>query len=274
MSDLRSRPAETDTGAVRTARDGSPVRVFVIGAIVIIAVVAALLIAIRLFLFPIWEANSEGARQVATAQVQIAAAMTQEASTPLPTGTAQPASLANPLPVPTSRPTDVPQPASTAVIIVTATPIPSAGSGLTDLPTPTSDQAAEIAAAYKKYFDARSEALLNLDPSLLADVAAGQSLTGLQQTIEDDRTQGRALQTNVEHEQVFVVGYQGDRADVADQYRDSSIFVDPTTHAPLPGQNAPTSPDVAPEVSVVYHLQRIDGVWKVVSGERFVPQGN
>jgi hypothetical protein len=248
--------------------------VFVLGAIVIMVVIAALLTAIRLFLFPVWEANSEGARQVATAQVQIAAAMTKEAVTPVATPTALPALAITPPAAPTSRATDVPQAAPTEPAEVAATPVPSSGVGLTNLPTPTSDQAAEIATAYKKYFDARSEALLNLDPSSLDEVASGQSLAGLHQTIEDDRAHGRALQTNVEHEQVYVVGYQGDRADVADQYRDSSVFVDPATHAPLPGQNAPTSPDLAPEVSVVYHLQRIDGVWKVVSGERLVPQAN
>ena len=70
-----------------------------------------------------------------------------------------------------------------------------------------------------------------------------------------------------------MVGFAGDEAEVADQYRDSSIFVDPDTHAALPGQVAPASPDVAPEVDVVYRLQRIDGVWKVVSGQRFLPQG-
>lgn len=119
----------------------------------------------------------------------------------------------------------------------------------------------------------RGEALLNLDPTLLGEVASGQALAGLQSDIEDDRSQGRALQTNVEHD-VYILDVQGDEADVADRYKDSSIYVDPESHVPLPDQVAPASPEVAPAVSVVYHLQRIDGAWKVVSGQRFVPQGN
>ncbi len=278
MSDLRSRPAETDTGAARTARDGSPVRVFVIGAIVIIAVVAALLIAIRVFLFPIWEANSEGARQVATAQVQIAAAMTQEAVTPVPT-LSVPAAAATPQPTtaPAAIPSGTPVPATAAPTQAA----PSAGAqapaptvARANLPTPTAEQAAEIAVAYKNYFDVTGDALLNLDPTSLSDVAAGPELDSLRKDIEDDKAQGRALQTNVQHEQVYVLGIQGDEADVADRYRDSSIYVDPQTRTPLPGQVAPASPDVTPAVSVIYHLQRLDGTWKVVSGQRFVPQGD
>jgi hypothetical protein len=248
-------------------------------------VIAALLAAIRVFLFPVWEANSEGAHQVATAQVQLSAAMTQEALRPMLTATASPRLAVTPVSAPASLPTQAiatqaslptqaQQASPTELALATNTPVASSGVVVTNLPTPNPDQAAEIAAAYKKYFDTRSEALLNLNPSLLDDVAAGQSLAGLQQTIEDDRAQGKALQTNVEHEQVYVIGFQDDRADVSDLYRDSSIFVDPVTHSPLPGQVAPASPDSAPEVSVVYHLQRIDGVWKVVSGERFAPQGN
>ena len=56
---------------------------FIFGSIVIVVFVALLLGGIRVFLFPIWEANSEGVRQVATAQAQISAASTREALTPV-----------------------------------------------------------------------------------------------------------------------------------------------------------------------------------------------
>ena len=283
MSQLRNKPVASEPGAPlgpKDAADGpSPRRVFIFGSIVIVVFVALLLGGIRVFLFPMWEANSEGVRQVATAQAQISAASTREALTPVPTAVAPAPAPAEPTTAPTAEPTQVRVAAAQATMIPTPLPVasptskPATTATQSVLPTPTTDQAAEIGAAYKRYFDVRGEALLNLDPTLLDEVASGQALAGLQSDIEDDRSQGRALQTNVEHD-VYILDVQGDEADVADRYKDSSIYVDPESHVPLPGQVAPASPEVAPAVSVVYHLQRIDGAWKVVSGQRFVPQGN
>jgi len=283
MSQPRNKPAASEPGVPLGSKyvaDGpSPRRVFLFGSIVIVVFVAVVLGATRVFLFPLWEANSEGVRQVATAQAQISVASTREALTPVPTATAPAAASAKPTTEATPEPTKVPVALAQATAAPTPVPagvpttVPIASAAPVLLPTPTADQAAEIAAAYKQYFDVSGEALMSLDATGLDDVAAGDSLAGLQQNIERDRTEGRALQTSVEHLQVYVVDVQGDEADVADRYKDSSIYVDPTTHAPLPGQVTPASPDVAPIVSVVYHLQRIEGVWKVVSGQRFIPQG-
>ncbi len=136
--------------------------------------------------------------------------MTQQALTPAPTYTvavaaaAQPTSFATLVPAVTpyvtSAPTALPALAATPPAVSTAAPA--------DLPTPTPDQAAEIAVAYGNYFDVTGQALLNLDATPLDQVAAGQSLAGLEQTIEEDRAQGRALQTNVQHEQVYVLDVQ------------------------------------------------------------------
>ena len=94
MSQLRNKPVAREPGAPlgpKDAADGpSARRVIFFGSIVIVVFVALLLGGIRVFLFPMWEANSEGVRQVATAQAQISAASTREALTPsrLPTGSA------------------------------------------------------------------------------------------------------------------------------------------------------------------------------------------
>ena len=154
MSELGKRQMRAGTRPSQNGTEGSPLRVFMLGAVVIVVLIAALLITIRLFLFPIWEANSEGARQVATAQVQLSAAMTREALTPRPTATAEPTAIlvaaASTL-VPTELPTAAPQ-ASTAPSesTVIQTPTPNTGVLPTDLPTPTADQAAEVATAYKE----------------------------------------------------------------------------------------------------------------------------
>ncbi len=274
MSQLGNKSADTEpsgrAGSQRIATGPSTARVFLVGAVVIIAVVAALLLAIRTFLFPVWEANSEGARQVATAEAQLAQARTEEALTPQATATLAVAPGALPTVAPTRPPTATPAPAAQPTVAPTPTvaALPAAGASATPatLPTVSPELDAEISAAYEKYFQVTSDALLNLDPTPLSEVAAGQALAGLEQTIEEDRTQGRALQTNVRH-QFVVLGVHGDLADLADRYEDSSIYVDPVSHQPLPGQTIPASPDIAPVVAAVYHFQRIDGVWKVVGGE-------
>jgi hypothetical protein len=123
--------------------------------------------------------------------------------------------------------------------------------------------AKEVANAYLRYFEVSGQALYQLNPDLLDEVTAGDELAALRKNIEDDRAAGRAVRTDVEHYCV-VLSVVGDHAQIGDVYRDSSIYVDPTTHAPLPGEKVPASPEVAPEATVFYQLQRIDGVWKVV----------
>jgi len=252
----------------------SPWRVFAVGAVVIIAVVAGLLLAIRTFLFPVWEGNSEATHAVATAQAQLDVLRTQEALTPHPTLTAAPVAAVQPTLAPTRAPTAIPTVqhtplATSASVATTAAPAAVTAAGMTPTPLPTvaPELNAEVSAAYLNYFQVSGDALLALDTAPLPQVAAGQVLAGLQQQIESDRAQGRAIETNVQHDFV-VLSVQGDTATVADRYRDSSIFVDPVTHEPLPGQVAPASADEAPLIKVVYHLQRIDGSWKVVEGAR------
>jgi hypothetical protein len=57
---------------------------------------------------------------------------------------------------------------------------------------------------------------------------------------------------------------QGDQAQVADRYRDRSIYIDPATKQALPGEVVPATFDDAPESNVIYLLQREQGTWKVM----------
>jgi hypothetical protein len=124
---------------------------------------------------------------------------------------------------------------------------------------------AEVSEAYLRYFQVSTDALLNLDPSPLAAVAAGDALAGLQQEIEQDRAAGRAVRTEVVHN-FTVVSANGSEAQVADDYRDSSVFVDPATRQPLPGEVAPASPWEAPEINgalpTAPRLGHLEGCWR------------
>ena len=127
--------------------------------------------------------------------------------------------------------------------------------------------AAAVSDAYLHYWSVRADALLALDSSALDQVAAGDELAALDKNIETFRGQGRALRTDVQH-QFSVLTVINDQAVVTDHFRDSSIYVDPATHEPLPGQVAPASPDEAPEIGVLYKLELIDEEWKVVQGQK------
>jgi hypothetical protein len=158
------------------------------------------------------------------------------------------------------------------------TPAPASSRGV---PVPISgpisidDPAAEqdVLNAYSAYWQTQADAFYDLDASGLDAVADGRALEGLRESINEDRSLGRALDTNVQLSPL-VVRVQGDDAEIVDVYKNSSLWIDPTTKQPLPGQAAPASPDVAPTVSKLYRLHRVDGVWKVTRDTQYTCEGS
>ena len=172
----------------------------------------------------------------------------------------------------TSAPTPAAAAASQAEPARTATVAPAGDArSATETPAPTvaPDVEQAISDAYlSNYWQAKADALYSLDPTPLQQVAAGPELTRLEQRIQDDKAQGRATLVKTQH--TFAVSWAQDgEAQVVDRYADMSIWVDATTHAPLPGQVEP-SPDSAPIHKVVDNLQFIDGTWKVTDGAEVV----
>jgi hypothetical protein len=159
-----------------------------------------------------------------------------------------------------------------------ATAAPATGRGV---PVPVSgpisidDPAAEqdVLNAYSNYEQVTADALYTLDTSDLDSVADGRALQELNQSIAEDRSMGRALLVSVRLHPL-VVRVQGDEAEVVDIYQDSSIWVDPATKEPLPGEVAPATPDEAPSVSSKYELHRADGVWKVTQATTYTCAGS
>jgi hypothetical protein len=226
--------------------------------------------ALRTWVVP---AMSGASSQPSPAQATLAALQTQEAVRPVATAVVAaapaqtPAPAAAPVLVPAAAPTSPPRTAAQA----SATSVPTAEP--TAMPTVPPDLAADVSQAYLQYFQVSSDALRSLNPAGLDSVATGDELQFLLNEIQQDRAAGRALDTSVQHSFV-VVSAGGDQAEVADDYRDSSIFVDPSTGVPLPGQVRPTSPQTAPEAKELYHLHRElsgDGqvVWKVEKVDRY-----
>ena len=175
---------------------------------------------------------------------------------------AAPTATARPTPAPTAQPT----PPATGAAQPTAAP-GSQAAEQSPLPTVAPELRREIETAYTQYWDARAQAVWTLDPVPLADVATGEELVALRRDVEQLRTDGRAIKAEVQHQYV-VIRVDGDVAQVLDRLRDFSIYVDPASKQPLPGQVRPDENN-APLTTSLYFLRNVDGTWRVERGEAY-----
>jgi Tfp pilus assembly protein PilN len=159
----------------------------------------------------------------------------------------------------TSVPTQ--QPTTAAATPVSTASAPSGAAA----PNTNQQLEEEISAAYLRYWDVTGQAFWNLDSSHLDEVATGEELSSLQHDIEQLKVENRAIKSEVQHQYV-VQRIQGDQADVRERSTDFSIYVDPVTKQPLPGQVRPDA-DHAPLNTTVYHLLKENGTWKVAKGD-------
>ena len=132
------------------------------------------------------------------------------------------------------------------------------------IPTVDPVAQAEVLQAYAHYWQQRTLAFRDLDPSLLSSVAADPELEGLTEKIARLRSEGRAIRTHVIHHLVALPTAPGE-AVVADEYEDLSTYIDSSTKEPI--DPATADPQSGPVVKVREVLQKIDGVWKVTGGE-------
>jgi hypothetical protein len=154
-----------------------------------------------------------------------------------------------------------------------ATPTPTAASRATATSAPTSAATAppteasasleeEIADAYLAYWEAYKAALLNLDASLVEDVAAGEELERIRGQIEGLKADGVAARVVVEHD-FAVVQTDEESAVVIDEFLDRSFYVDAVTKQPE------TSDVEGRRARDVFHFRRGDeGRWVVTLSVR------
>ncbi len=155
---------------------------------------------------------------------------------------------------PTGQPT-LPPTASAASAVPTTAGTPGG------LRVATSPLELEIEAAYLRYWEIRSEALFNLDPTRLPEVMAGAELERTRAEIVGLRDQGRAAKIVVEHRIAFL-RVSDSRAELYDEYFNKSYLVDTQTKQPV---QPPGSGGIA---KISYQLEKGDGVWRVVDGMR------
>jgi hypothetical protein len=245
-------------------------------------------------------AQTRALATIGALQTQEALTRSQRALTPQPTpqttSTPRPLATAQPVNQPTAAPTAVGAApatgiqASTSVAVTVptnsttsalatlspATPVqrpidtgnvptqPDNAAGPAPIPTVDPVAEAEVQQAYAHYWQQRTLAFRDLDPSLLNDVAAGPELAGLTSEIDQLRSQGRAIRTHVVHHIVALPTAPGE-AVVADQYEDLSTYIDFATKEPIDPANA--DPQSGPVTKVREVLQKIDGMWKVTGGQ-------
>jgi hypothetical protein len=215
--------------------------------------------------------------------------------------TAEPRSTRPPTPQPTAAPTRAPTAVSATAAAPAATPQvattvpapalvrpPTTTSGIgattstpavsvtqvaarsaTGSPVPTVDPelASQVSSAYARYWQVLADADWSNDPSALDQVAAGEQLATLRNNISEDQSLNRATRVRVQHS-YSVVSAHDDQAQVEDHIQDLSVYVDPITHEPLPGEVEPSSAEAAPTTDATFQLQLLDGTWKVVSATR------
>jgi hypothetical protein len=244
------RISETDDQNADSSRRSQPIRPVWQGALIWLFGIGLLLFAVGLALRLLVVPALSGSSAPSPAEAHLGALQTQEALTPQSTAvpvripttgpTVAPTAVVVPAAAPTTQP-QRPTPAATQPPTSVAS-VSAPSTNATAAPTVSPELVAEVSAAYLRYFQVSSDALLNLDPSPLDAVATGEALIGLQSEIEQDRAAGRAIRTEVTHN-FTVVSATDTEAQVADDYRDSSVFVDPATKCfPLIGPRESCGP--------------------------------
>jgi hypothetical protein len=131
----------------------------------------------------------------------------------------------------------------------------------TVVPTATPSVEEEVSQGYLRYWDAYSQALLNLDATLVEDVASGERLQLIRDEIEGLRSQGLALRTVVTHNPVILQASESS-AVLYDEIVNNSFYVDPQTKDP------PVAPGSGEILRDTYYLESTNGQWMVVRSTR------
>jgi hypothetical protein len=189
---------------------------------------------------------------------------------PLPTSTllavavVTPTAVSTPTPLPERTPlitfptTLTLPPVAAQTLAPTSTSVAQSSVSSTPSPLPTVEPALaeEVGKAYETFWRVRSQALLDLDVTHLAEVMDGPYLQLFEDRIGELRLQQRAIKTQVTLN-YKVIQVKSEVANITDVINDDSFYVIPGTEEPI------TDP-----ANDVLHLQlklrKLVGAWKVI----------
>jgi len=121
--------------------------------------------------------------------------------------------------------------------------------------------AGEVGKAYERFWQAQSQALLDLDSTHLDETMDGNYLASFEQRIASLRGENRAIKIHVSLA-YSVTAVAGDLATLIDDIEDNSVYVNIGTEDPL------TSP-TADQLRIKYRLKNFSGAWKVIDSVRY-----
>jgi hypothetical protein len=125
----------------------------------------------------------------------------------------------------------------------------------TSSPTPTGDVEVQVEQSYLDYWEARTAALLELDPAPFEQVTTAAALEASRKLVEDQRRSGQPVRVRVEHNYRVVIRSQNE-AVIDDTLISHSVRLDPRTKEPV-------EPDPNLTIRNSYTLRKVDGQWKV-----------
>jgi hypothetical protein len=200
-------------------------------------------------------APTSGPRAIATVVASEPTVVSTAASQAQP-AVVRPAAPATP--APTGAPAEQP---TTGLVQTTAVATAQPTSQPTVAPTIDPALAAEILPAYQHFWEISDDAMATLDDSHLSEVMDGVELVATQKAIEQLSAAGKAAVGTEDHS-VTILSATPDDAVIHDLVVDRGVYVDAMTREPLP-QDQQAKPDT--EIDAIYHMQKIDGIWKVVN---------
>jgi hypothetical protein len=177
-----------------------------------------------------------------------------------------------PLP-PVPATVQAPTPSPVAISSPTAVPEATAAAVITSVLPAGDPLEAEISAAYREYWQVYADALYSLDATSVPSVADGPELQRILTRIDSLKSQGEAIQVNVEH-LVHVVRLSGAESNigVADKFIDRSYIIDANTkeaiHPPDASGTDALKQAQGTEENDLYIFKQVDGVWKVIGSLR------
>lgn len=152
---------------------------------------------------------------------------------------------------------DEPAPTTTATVTVpTANPTASQPTA-----TPTASVEEEVIAAYLGYWERYAEAMLTLDATVVAELAAEEELQRVRGDVEMLRSQGVAARVVLEHNPV-VIEASDTSAIIFDEMTNNSFYVDPETLQPEEGEGSGET------LRDTFFLEKVDGRWIVIRSVR------
>jgi hypothetical protein len=135
----------------------------------------------------------------------------------------------------------------------------SPATGATATPTATPED--EVLAAYFRYWDAYSKALLEVDARLVEGVAGGEELRRIQTEVAELKALGRAARVVTTHKPV-VIEVTSTSARLLDEMVNNSFYVDPVTKDP------PIASGSGEVLRDTFYLELMNGRWLVTRSTR------